>query len=126
MDDYNLYDQINTTAANWLRIYAKSVQMPLGIRNFNRKNYFYVWVLKMIDMASIANGYQDYYINCSLIDWLIFRFVRKYKHMKKLPRNFNDTKIAFIDVSVFVDEICDACKVKPINIENMFDGYWRY
>jgi len=127
MDDYNLYDQINTTAANWLRLYMRRVKMPLGIRNFNSKNNFHVWVLKMIDIASIANGYKDYYIGCNWYDWINFKMFKKFKCMKKLPNNFiGNMDIAFIDIPAFVDEICDACKIKPVNIENMFDSYWRY
>ena len=123
MDDYDLYDKINTTAANWLRLYRKNVQMPLGIRNFGRHNKFHIWVLKMIDMVSLVNGYEDYYVECNWIDWIIFRYIKHFRHMKRLPKK--PIEIAFIDVPVFVDEVCAACEVKPVNIETMFDGYWR-
>lgn len=123
MDDYSLYDKINTTAANWLRLYRKNVQMPLGIRDFGRHNKFHIWVLKMIDMVSLVNGYEDYYVGCNWIDWIIFRYIKHFRHMKRLPKK--SIEIAFIDVPVFVDEVCAACEVKPVNIETMFDGYWR-
>lgn len=100
--------------------------MPLGIRDFNGKNYFHIWVLKMIDIASLANGYQDYWIGCGWIDWIKFRFFKHFRHMKKLTKNYNKQKdIAFIDISVFIDEVCEACNVKSVNIESMFEGYWK-
>ena len=123
MDDYSLYDKINTTAANWLRLYRKNVQIPLGIRNFGRHNKYYIWVLKMIDMVSLVNGYEDYYVGCSWIDWIIFRYVKHFRHMKRLPKK--SMEIAFINVPMFVAEVCTACEVEPVNIEAMFDGYWR-
>lgn len=57
MDDYDIYDKINTTAANWLRLLAKNSKMSLGIKDFNSKNKIHVWLLKMIEIASVANGY---------------------------------------------------------------------
>ena len=125
MDDYEVYDKINTTAANWLRLYEKNTQMPLGIRNFGGKNKIHIWLLKMINIASIANGYTDYYIGCSLKDYIKFRFFKHFNHMKKLSKNYKGPmKVAFIDIPVFVDELCYACGCSYTDIENMFDGYW--
>lgn len=122
MDNYDLYDQINTTAANWLRLYAKNINKSLGIKNFNCKNKFHLWTLKMIELASIANGYDDYYVDCNWFVWFKFKFLKHFKHLKKVLKKNNN--IAYIDVKTFVDEVCIACKVKSVNIECMFDGYW--
>lgn len=126
MDDYNIYDKINTTAANWLRIYAKNTQQLLGIKKFSGKNKIHIWLLKMIEIASLANGYQDYWVECSWFDWIKFKFFKHFTHMKKYSKKNNKkSNIIFIDIPIFVDEICEACGRTYKDIEQMFDNYWR-
>lgn len=126
MDDFDIYDKINTTAANWLRLFAKNSQMPLGIKNFSSKNKIHVWLLKMIEIASIANGYEDYWIECNWIDWIKFRFFKHFNHMKKFSKmRTKNLEIVFIDIPIFVDEVCEACGRTYEDIERMFDSYWR-
>lgn len=125
MNNYDLYDKVNTIAVNWLSIYMKNIGKPLGIKNFNEKNKKYLWFLKNINIVSIINGYKDYYVECNIITWIKFKYFKHFKHMKKISFYSDIDSIEFIDIEQFIKEICLACDITIKDIEDMFIDYWR-
>ena len=123
MEKFDIYDKINTTAAVWLKTYKKRIGLPLGIRQFKINDARYKWLLQIINIVSIADGYTDFYIECNWFIWFYLRFIKKLKHVKRVKNNYDD--ITFIDTIIFIKEVCNVCESDTSIIESIYNSYWR-
>ena len=121
-DDLNLFDQINTLAARWLVWNSKQRKQSLGIKKFTRKNASHMWLLYIMNSVSVATGYSDFYIDCSWIDYLYVRFIRKMRHVKKINRN---TNTFLIEPEIFIKEVCENFDQTENIVGYIYDKYWR-
>ena len=120
--DFNLLDQINTLAARWLIWNSKEQKKPLGIKKFTRKNPIHMWLLYIMNSISIVTGYSDFYLDCSWIDYLYVRFIRKMRHVKKINRN---TNTFLIEPEIFIKEVCENFGQAENIVGYIYDKYWR-
>lgn len=120
--DFNLLDQINTLAARWLVWNSKQQKRPLGIKSFTRKNSIHMWLLYMMNSVSIATGYLDFYLECSWIDYLYIRFIRKMRHVKKINKNVD---VFLIEPELFAKEVCQNFNYEKEITSHIYEQYWR-
>lgn len=120
--DLTLFDGINTLAARWLVWNSKANKQPLGIKNFKRKNPIHMWLLYIMNSVSVATGYQDFYLNCSLIDYLYIRFIRKMRHVKRTKNNIG---VFLIEPKIFAKEVCENFNQTEDIVGYIYNEYWR-
>ena len=120
--DFNLLDQINTLAARWLVWNSKEQKKPLGIKKFTRKNSTHMWLLYIMNSVSIVTGYPDFYLDCSWIDYLYIRFIRKMRHVRKVNKSIN---IFLIEPEIFTKEVCEKFDYDKSIVGYIYDQYWR-
>ena len=120
--DLVLFDQINTLAARWLVWNSRDKKMPLGIKGFSRKNSTHMWLLYVMNSVNIATDYLDFYLDCSWIDYLYIKFIRKIKHVKKINKN---TSVFLIDPNIFANEVCKNFQQTEDIVSYIYDEYWR-
>ena len=121
MPDYDRYDAINTLAARWLVWNAKERKQPLGIKQFKYKDYTHMWLLNIMNSFSIASGYVDFYLDCSFWTYLYIKYIKKFKHAKKI-RNEN---VFLIEPAVFSAEVCEHFGEQPDIVKYIYEDYWR-
>lgn len=120
--DLNLFDEINTLAARWLVWNSKERKKPLGIKGFKRKNVTHMWLLHIMASFSVAAGYQDVYLDCSWIDYLYIRFIKKFHYIKKMNKKVD----AFlIEPELFAKEVCSNFNCSEDIVKYIYDEYWR-
>ena len=120
-ENLNLFDQINTTAARWLIWNSKERKQLLGIREFSRKDKTHLWLLRIMNAFSVAAGYEDFYLDCSWIDFLYVRYIMKMDHVKKM----NGKVDAFlIESKLFAKEVCNYFAKEEKIVEDIYDEYW--
>ena len=120
--DLTLFDGINTLAARWLVWNSKANKQPLGIKNFKRKNPIHMWLLYIMNSVSVATGYQDFYLKCSLIDYLYIRFIRKMRHVKRIKNNVD---VFLIEPKIFAKEVCENFNQTEDIVGYIYNEYWR-
>lgn len=121
MDDYSLYDSINTYAVRWLTYNAKSHVKPLGIKNFNKKSTYHMWLLKMIESYSVFNNYCNYYIDGNFISYLYLRYIKKFKHLRY---TINCKKNLMIEADIFIKELTESFGENPNIVLKIYNKYW--
>lgn len=81
-----------------------------------------MWLLYIMNSVSIATGYQDFYIECSWIDYLYVRFIRKMRHVKKVNKN---TNTFLIEPEIFTKEVCENFGYDKKIVSYIYEQYWR-
>lgn len=81
-----------------------------------------MWLLYIMNSVSVATGYQDFYVDCSWIDFLYIRFIRKMRHVKKINRN---TNTFLIEPETFIKEVCENFNQTENIVDYIYDKYWR-
>ena len=117
---YNHYDGVNTEAARWVLWNYKDKKKPIGIEKFNRKNKSHMWFLCILRSCRIASTYNYFYIDCNWINYLIIRYIKKFKYVRRAHGN----DVFLIDPQVFIHEICNFYKDDVSIVEKIYDEYW--
>jgi len=120
--DLDLFDKINTLGARWLVWNSKERKQPLGIKKFTRKSSIHMWLLYIMNSTSIATGYQDFYLDCSWIDYLYIKFIRKIRHVKKANKKID---VFLIEPELFAKEVCERFNYAGSTVGYIYDEYWR-
>ena len=119
--DFCLFDNINTTAVHWLTWNSMKYNQPLGIKKFNRKNKIHLWLLHIMNSFSIGEGYKNFYIDCSLIDYMYIKYIKKIHQIKRV-NNKND--VFLIEPELFAKEVCEQFNKESIIVEDIYNQYW--
>ena len=121
MPDLDLYDNINTTAARWLVWNSKERKQPLGIKNFSKNDQKDLWLLHLMISFSVATGYSDFYLDCSWIDYLYIKYIKKIKHIKKMNGKVD---VFLIESDLFAKEVCEHFDKESEIVEDIYVIYW--
>lgn len=119
--DFCLFDNINTTAVRWLTWNSIKYNQPLGIKKFSRKNKIHLWLLHIMNSFSIGAGYENFYIDCSLIDYMYIKYIKKIHHIKRVN---NKIDVFLIEPELFAKEVCEQFNKESIIVEDIYNQYW--
>ena len=70
---------------------------------------------------SVAAGYEDFYLDCSWINFLYVKYIVKMNHAKKTNRKVD---VFLIEPKLFAKEVCDQFVKEEKIVEDIYDEYW--
>lgn len=79
-----------------------------------------MWFLCILRSCRIASIYDYFYIDCNLIDYLIIKYIKKFKYVRRA----RGADVFLINPQIFIQEICNFYKDDISIVEKIYDEYW--